>query len=198
VLCIWPILVYSHAQENQANDVYITDNSQVKVIGNLTENPMLIGVSNDFYPNTLLDFILIGSGIATMFFVFLLWRQNKHTETSMKLSYGPVIHGRFGKKDGFPKLFLKNYGRGPALDVQINIVTPDGTILDRVKRFALTPDDGLHPTKVDLSKTPKVYLKGTIKDVNFETKSVDHELNYPLMEEIEEHEEISEDKPDEE
>jgi len=142
-------------------------------------------MSSDFWPNTIVDFILIGSGLATMTLVFILWRQNRNTEISMRLTYGPVIHGRYHKREGFPRLLIDNVGNGPALDLDLKIKTPDGkTILDTVKRLTLAPDDPTHATTVDLSKNSEVLLDGTYKDANRKTQKIQHILKYPLMTEV--------------
>jgi len=144
----------------------------------------MIQIMSEFWPNSLVDFVLIASGIATVVLVYVLWRQNKQTEISMKLSYGPVIHGRYHSRSGYPRLLIDNVGNGPALDLNLKIKTPDGkTTLETVKRLALTHEDPTHQTKVDLSKYPEVLLEGTYKDANRMTQKINHKIQFPMLEE---------------
>jgi len=191
VLLIWPFIAFAYGQQNQTLEV-ITNESELplELTESLDENVILIKQVNDFWPNTLLDIVLIISGITSMGLVVILWHQSRQTETSQKLSYGPVIHGRFNVGSGFPKLIIDNVGKGPALDLYLDIKTPDGKIiLDTVKRLALTPDDKTHSTTVDLSKHPQVLLHGTYKDANRKLQKIHHMIDFPLMRKADEDDE---------
>jgi len=191
VLFIWPLIAFAYGQQNQTSEMIMidTEDSTMGVMDNIIKNHVSVRDANDFWPNTLLDIVLILSGLATVVLVYVLWHQNRQTEISMKLSYGPVIHGRYHRRDGFPRLLIDNVGNGPALDLDLEIKTKDGKItLDTVKRLALTPDDPTHGTKVDLSKHPEVLLDGTYKDANRKTQIIHHLIQYPLMGNIEENE----------
>ena len=191
-LMIWPFIAFAYGQQNQTDEIVIVESDalQQKIAEKTTDDLIHVKISNDFWPDTLLDIILILSGLASVAFVIVLWRQNKQTETSMKLSYGPVIHGRYHSRSGFPRLLIDNVGNGPALDLNLEIKTPDGkTVLDTVNRLALTPSDPTHGTKVDLSKYPEVLLVGTYKDANRVTQPIHHIIQFSGLSKKEEKEE---------
>lgn len=110
--------------------------------------------------------------------VILLHKQIKISNNTTKLAHWPSIVSRIGSIGQVPVLQLENIGTGSAREVHLRVTNADNeNQLEVIDMFAFKPNE-VRQTVIDLTKTPRVRIKGTYENIIHDVEKVNVDFDY--------------------